>query len=83
MTVAVALSVAGLVAGRAGAGGGHQPSFRTHVVQPGETLWEIAGAIAGPEEDPRPVVYRLVEVNQLGGGALMAGQRLRLPAGGW
>lgn len=81
--MAVALSAAALVAGRAGAGGVHQPSFRTHLVQPGETLWEIAEALVGPEEDPRPVVHRLVEVNQLPGGALRAGQRLRLPAGGW
>ncbi len=81
--VGVALSAAGMLAGRAGAGGTQEPSFRTHVVEPGETLWEIAGAIVGPQEDPRPVVYRLVEVNDLGSAAIRAGQRLRLPAGGW
>lgn len=83
VTVAVAVSVAFLVVGRAGAGAAREPVFRTHVVEPGETLWEIAEAIVGPEVDPRPVVYRLVEVNRLPGGAIRAGQRLLLPAEGW
>jgi len=47
-----------------------------HVVQPGETLWDIARAIA-PEADPRVVVAMLIERN--GDAPLQAGQRLELP----
>lgn len=47
-----------------------------HIVQPGETLWDIARAIA-PDADPRVVVAMLVERN--GDAPLQAGQRLELP----
>ena len=49
-----------------------------YVVQPGDTLWSIARR-ADPGADPRPLVDRLVEVNDLR-GALHAGDQLRLPA---
>ncbi len=48
-----------------------------YVVQPGDTFWEIARRIA-PEEDPRPLVARLVAEH--GSPTLLAGERLRLPA---
>ena len=47
-----------------------------HVVQPGDTLWSIAGAIA-PEADVRLVVDQLVALN--GAAPLAVGQRLALP----
>lgn len=46
------------------------------VVQPGDTLWTIAGEIA-PDRDPRAVVDELVALN--GSAELQAGQRLVLP----
>ncbi len=46
-------------------------------VQPGDTLWGIAGVIA-PELDRREVVQRLVDRN--GGSAIWAGQDLIVPA---
>jgi hypothetical protein len=49
------------------------------VVQPGESLWEIARRVA-PDADPRRVVAQLKAVNDLD-GAVRAGQRLTLPAG--
>ena len=49
-----------------------------YVVQPGDTLWSIARR-ADPGADPRPLVDRLVEVNDLR-GTLHAGDQLRLPA---
>jgi hypothetical protein len=51
-----------------------------HVVRAGETLWGIASRLAGPEEDPRPVVDRIVGINHLGTAPLQPGTRLVLPA---
>lgn len=48
-----------------------------YVVQPGDTFWGIARRIA-PEEDPRPLVARLVAEH--GSPTLLAGERLHLPA---
>ena len=49
-----------------------------HVVEPGDTLWVIARGIVGPEGDPRPMVDRIRETNDLD-GPLLAGTRLVLP----
>jgi Tfp pilus assembly protein FimV len=48
-----------------------------YVVQPGDTFWDIARRME-PDGDPRPLVARLVAEH--GGPALVAGDRLRLPA---
>jgi hypothetical protein len=68
------------VAGLASPGPAAAPSAAgpaaVHVVQPGDTLWSIAGHIA-PDTDVRITVDRLVELN--GGAALVVGQRLVLP----
>jgi hypothetical protein len=48
-------------------------------VQPGETLWGIAGRVA-PEADRRDTVARIVELNALPSAALQAGQRIAVPA---
>lgn len=47
-------------------------------VQPGDTLWGIAGEHAPPGTDVRAYVDALVELNGLD-GPLQAGTRLRLP----
>jgi LysM repeat protein len=46
-------------------------------VQPGDTLWSIAGQVA-PGHDPRRVVERLREVNQLSSASLTPGQTLKV-----
>lgn len=46
-------------------------------VQPGDTLWSIAGQVA-PGHDPRRVVERLREVNHLTSVALTPGQTLKV-----
>lgn len=81
VVVAAVLLLAG--AALAGtAGGGHPtsvagtPSHAVHVVQPGDTLWSIAGEVR-PGADVRLVVDQLVDLN--GGAQLVVGQRLRLP----
>jgi LysM repeat protein len=46
-------------------------------VQPGDTLWSIAGQVA-PGHDPRGVVERLREVNHLSSVTLTPGQTLKV-----
>ena len=51
----------------------------TVVVEPGETLWEIAGEVA-PAEDPRTVVAEILDLNALtDAGSIRAGQPLYVP----
>lgn len=48
------------------------------IVQPGDTLWEIAVRVA-PQRDPRDTVARLVAANGLSGVQVRAGQQLVVP----
>jgi hypothetical protein len=50
----------------------------TVTVQPGESLWAIAGSVA-PERDPRDVVADIVQLNNLPAGAVLPGQQLYVP----
>ena len=50
-----------------------------HVVQPGDTLWSIAGSINPDGRDLRATVDRLVDA--AGGSVLQPGQRIVLPVG--
>jgi nucleoid-associated protein YgaU len=78
-----------LATGRVALGGGgaagpdrRPPGVERYVVRPGDTLWEIARALVGPEGDPRPVVERIREANALSGGEpLLAGASLVVPEG--
>jgi LysM repeat protein len=49
-----------------------------HVVEPGETLWGIAAALA-PQADTRLIVARLAELNGLASAEVRPGQVLLLP----
>jgi hypothetical protein len=82
--VVVTVLLAGAISARL-AGGGHPSSAvgapsriasQEWVVQPGDTLWSIAVALA-PDADPRATVDRLVDAN--GADELEVGQRLVLP----
>jgi nucleoid-associated protein YgaU len=55
-------------------GAGHR---QTYVVRAGDTLWAIAAAHYGG--DPREVVYRLEQRNNLAGALVRPGQHLVLP----
>jgi LysM repeat protein len=46
-------------------------------VQPGDTLWSIAGQVA-PGHDPRRVVEQIREVNHLSSASLTPGQTLKV-----
>ena len=50
----------------------------TVTVQPGESLWTIAGSVA-PERDPRDVVADIVQLNNLGAARVLPGQQLFIP----
>ena len=70
-----------LLAGRAGAGPTKETPRRAalrYVVRPGDTVWAIAVLVAGPAADPRPVVARLVRLNDIRDGLIVPGQTLRL-----
>ena len=59
-------------------GAAPEPLAQT-VVQPGETLWTVAKRVA-PGHDPRGVIDRIAELNDLDNGdAVWAGQLLVLP----
>ena len=58
---------------------GSEVPTRTVVVGEGDTLWEIAGAAAGPG-DVREMVHRIEKLNSLPGPALEVGQELAVPA---
>ena len=51
----------------------------TVTVQPGESLWAIAGSVA-PERDPRDVVADIVQLNNLDAARVMPGQQLFVPS---
>jgi len=55
------------------------PEVRTVVVQPGDTLWEIADKLAPDTADLRAVVSELVEFNGLASKVLQPGQVLAVP----
>jgi hypothetical protein len=53
--------------------------FSYVTVSPGESLWQLAEAVA-PKADPRDVVADIVSLNQLSSENVQPGQRLALPA---
>lgn len=50
----------------------------TVTVQPGQSLWAIAGDVA-PGRDARDVVADIVQLNNLAAGAVLPGQQLFVP----
>lgn len=50
-------------------------------VMSGDTLWEIAGEIAAPEDDIRDVIESIKDLNKLESSSILRGQILLLPAG--
>lgn len=58
------------------------PSSTVEVsVAAGESLWDLAVRYA-PERDPRDVVAEMVELNDLRGSVVQAGQTVAIPAAG-
>lgn len=84
LLVAALLSLAGFLNSPAKASDNQsqlQPPVAVSVtVQPGQSLWGIAGA-AAPERDPRDVIAEIIQLNDLRGGRIQPGQQLFVPAG--
>jgi hypothetical protein len=58
----------------------HHAPARTVVVEPGETLWDIASTLE-PGQDPRELIAEIVELNSLSdAGSIRVGQPLYVPA---
>jgi len=83
LVVATAFTLLALAVGRSGTGASvavpaaTQVAVRYHVVQPGDTLWDLASAL-DPSADPRPLVDALAAAH--GGASLEVGERIALPA---
>lgn len=69
--------IAQAAAGRTEAAGSGGPAV--HVVESGDTLWDIARALVGVEGDPRPTIQRIRDLNELGTDPIVPGTRLLLP----
>jgi hypothetical protein len=82
VAVLAVLLFAAFSLGRVGAEGSTSaaaaPQLQIATVMPGETLWAVAKRIA-PGQDPRPVVARIQQLNDLPGAGIRAGQQLVLP----
>lgn len=75
---AFVLTVLWFTAGRGAFAGESERAPETFVVQPGDTLWDIA-ARAKPEADPRLTFRLIMKLNHLTDVVLEPGQRLVLP----
>ena len=78
--LAIALIVSMSLGGWATASGegGTPPEVRIVEVQPGDTLYGIAGDLAKPGKI-REMVHEIQQLNSLSGGGLQVGQKLALP----
>ncbi len=84
LLVAIPLAIGAAVTGigAIGAAAGTQGSTATFeyvTVEPGESLWQVAVAVA-PTADPRDVVAEILNLNNLSSGEVQPGQRLAIPA---
>lgn len=55
-------------------------AVHSYVVRPGDTLWSIAQRVSERDADPRDLVQRIAEANDIDAGSLVPGQTLRIPA---
>jgi hypothetical protein len=79
LVLALVLLAAGWLAMSAGATDGTTGDATTEVVvQPGETLWQVAED-AAPSVDPRETVAVIMELNDLSSASVQAGQSLLVP----
>ncbi len=72
----LSLLARGVLGGPSAAPGRPVTGQAVYVVQPGDTFWDIARTFR-PDDDPRPVVARLVAAH--GVAVLVVGERIRSP----
>src|SRR4051794_9399394 len=78
LAIAAAVTGVGALGAAAGTQGG-ATTFQYVTVESGESLWQVAEAVA-PAADPRDVVANILSLNNLSSGQVQAGQRLAIPA---
>ncbi len=80
LLVAGALALFTMLGGPAeSTGTTHHAPTATVVVEPGQTLWDIANDVA-PDQDPRVVIDEILDLNALtDAGSIRAGQPLYVP----
>jgi LysM repeat protein len=69
-----------LIGGAAEAGAPPSPSM-SYVVEPGDTLWQIASGLTEPGDDIRVMVGIIKELSGIDSATIFPGQRLQLPQG--
>ena len=55
------------------------PTMTTVVVQPGQSLWDLA-TVVDPDSDPRAVILEIEQLNGLATAEVSVGQQLIVPA---
>jgi hypothetical protein len=83
LLIVVPLAIGGAAAGfgAIGAAAGPQGStarFQYITVETGESLWQVAEAVA-PTADPRDVIADILSLNDLSSSEVQPGQRLAIP----
>ncbi|QGH69848.1 LysM peptidoglycan-binding domain-containing protein [Pseudactinotalea sp. HY158] len=76
---ALAVGLGSLVGGLVQSGGDVPAATDVVTVESGESLWQIAGAVAEPGADLRPLMEEIRALNSLDGSALTGGQSLLVP----
>jgi LysM repeat protein len=69
-----------LIGGAAEAGQPPPPTI-SYVVEPGDTLWEIASGLTTPGDDIREMVGIIKELSGIDSATIFPGQTLQLPQG--
>jgi LysM repeat protein len=75
------VSIVFLLIGGAAEAGGPPPPTVQYVVEPGDTLWEIASGHTGAGEDVRAVIAQIIELSSAEGSTIHPGQVLQIPGG--
>ena len=68
-----------VINGSANVSGSSMTVYETVIVQPGDTLWDIAESYAKPNTDIRSFVHEIEELNSINGGNIYAGQEINIP----
>jgi LysM repeat protein len=76
-----AVCVVFLMIGNSADAGTPLPAPFEYVVEPGDTLWEIASSMAGPERDVRNLVADISSLSGVEAGVIYPGQVLLIPVG--
>lgn len=80
LLIFAAISGIATAAGLNNVSGMVQPRFIHIEIEPGDTLWDIAGEFMPDDMDRRKAVHILCRVNHISASQFYAGQMLKIPA---